>query len=247
MKSTTIKSAVVFVLLAAGLVPARAQIYHTNNFSFSVATPVPDGDPNGLANNQTLGGMVDSIYSVTVGLDISGGFNGDLYAYLRLDGTSSILLNRPGLGAANPDGYNDSGLNVTFTTAATDNIHFYQDFTYNLNGTGQLTGTWQPDGRAIDPQSPPSLFDSTSPTALLDLFDGANPNGTWTLFLSDLSNGAQSDLVGWNLQIITVPEPPTWALLLPGAFCLCRRLRLSLIKAARRKVSSHAPRPRPCA
>ena len=226
MKIKIIKAAACFILPTAGLVSAQAQIYNTNNFSFSVATLIPDGNPNGLANNQVLGGMVDSIYSVTVELNISGGFNGDLYAYLSHDGTASILLNRTGLGVANPNGYDNTGFNVTFTSSATDNIHFYHDFTYNLNGTGQLTGTWQPDGRAIDPQSPPLLFDATSPTALLNLFDGTNPNGTWTLFLSDLSNGAQSELTGWKLQIITVPEPPTWALLAPGAFWLFRRWRL---------------------
>jgi subtilisin-like proprotein convertase family protein len=227
MKLKFFKAAVIFIWLAAGLAPARGQIYSTNNFSFSVLTTVPDGNASGLADNRTLGGMGDSIYSLTVGLNISGGFNGDLYAYLRLGGTSSILLNRTGVGGVNADGYTNTGFNVTFTTPATDNIHFYQELTYNLNGTGQLTGNWQPDGRAIDPQSPPSLFDSTTPTALLNLFDGANPNGTWTLFLADVSNGAQSELVGWNLRIVTVPEPPTWALLALGAFWLFRRLRLA--------------------
>ena len=227
MKSKFIKATVFVILLAAGLPSARGQIYQTNNFSFSAGTLVPDGDPNGLANNQTLGGMAGSIYSVTVGLDISGGFNGDLYAYLRLGDTSSILLNRTGLGVANPDGYANTGFNVTFTTTATDNIHFYQDFTYTLNGSGQLTDIWQPDGRAIDPQSAPSLFDSTPPTALLNLFDGANPNGTWTLFVSDVENGAQSELNDWKLQIITVPEPPAWALLVPGAVWLFWRFRLA--------------------
>lgn len=230
MKLKIFKAAAIFILLAA--VPlcgtAHAQIYHTNNFSFSVGTVVPDGDPSGLANHQTLGGMVDSIYSLTVGLDIASApgdtaFNGDLYSYLRLGGTSSILLNRPGMGAANPDGYDNAGLDVTFTTAATDNIHFYQDLTYSLNGDGQLTGIWQPDGRTIDPGSSPADFDLAASTALLDLFDGANPNGTWTLFLADLSNTSQSELVGWNLQIITVPEPSTWALFALGALWLFRR------------------------
>lgn len=225
MKFKILKASAIFILLAAGLVPARGQIYHTNNFSFTVGTLIPDGDPNGLANNQVLGGMVDSIYSVTVGLNISGGFNGDLYAYLRLGDASSILLNRTGLGVANPNGYANTGFNVTFTPTATDNIHFYQDLTYTLNGSGQLTDIWQPDGRAIDPGSAPALFDSTSPTALLNLFAGANPNGTWTLFVSDLSNGAQSGLNDWKLQVITVPEPPAWALLVPGAFWLIWRLR----------------------
>jgi len=76
MKFNIIKTAALAGFILLGLVPARAQLYHTNNFSFSVGAFIPDGDPNGLANNQVLGGMVDSIYSVTVGLNISGGFNG---------------------------------------------------------------------------------------------------------------------------------------------------------------------------
>jgi subtilisin-like proprotein convertase family protein len=230
MKPAILKTAAMLLLLAAGLIPARAQ-YSTNNFSFSVLATVPDGNASGLANNQTLGGMGDTITSVSVTLNISNApgdtaFNGDLYAYLRLGGISSILLNRTGVGGANSDGYADTGFNVTFTTAATDNIHFYQGGTYNLNAAGQLTGTWQPDGRTNDPQSSLAIFDSTSPTALLDAFNGKDPNGKWTLFLADLADGGKSQLVGWGLQIVTVPEPPAWALLAMGALWMFRQLRI---------------------
>ena len=37
-------------------------------------------------------------------------------------------------------------------------------------------------------------------------------NGTWTLFLADLSAGAQSQLVSWELDITAVPEPVNVAL-----------------------------------
>jgi MYXO-CTERM domain-containing protein len=88
-----------------------------------------------------------------------------------------------------------------------------------------LTGTWGADGREIDPASPPSLFDSTASTANLDSFTGTSPNGTWTLFLADLSAGSQGFLNNWTVNISTVPEPPAMALLGMGALLLVRWMR----------------------
>jgi hypothetical protein len=48
-------------------------------------------------------------------------------------------------------------------------------------------------------------------------FGGANANGTWTLFLADLSGGDISTLVSWGMDISVVPEPITYALLILGA------------------------------
>ncbi len=76
-----------------------------------------------------------------------------------------------------------------------------------MNDGGQLIGTWAADGRYIDPQSLPSVFDATSPTHTLDLFLGGSPNGEWTLFLADLNGEYQSTLLSWGMQIQTVPEP----------------------------------------
>jgi hypothetical protein len=45
-----------------------------------------------------------------------------------------------------------------------------------------------------------------------DSYNGLNPNGTWTLFIADLSAGAQSQLVSWELDITAVPEPVNVAL-----------------------------------
>ncbi len=191
----------------------------TNYYDYTLPAnvDVPDGNPSGLALATNLTGMGGIIASLTVSLDISGGYNGDLYAYLRGPGGGfAVLLNRVGLTNGDAFGYGDTGFNVTFADSGTNNIHFYQDFAYDLNGSGQLTGTWQPDARAIDPQSSPSLYDSTSPTASLDSFYGTNPNGVWTLFLADLSSGGQSTVVNWDLSIETVPEPSSWALLVVG-------------------------------
>ena len=201
------------------VVVASAQPMTTNGYTFSPNRAVPDGNPTGLALATNLSGMTDFIANVTVSLNISGGFNGDLYAYLTgPTGGFAVLLNRVGVANGNANGYDDTGLNITLNDAAGfNNVHFYQDDTYTLNGGGQLTGNWSSDGRAVDPLSAPTVIGTNSPTALLDSFDGISPDGTWTLFVADLSNGEQSTVVTWGLTIVTVPEPATWALLGTGA------------------------------
>ena len=202
-----------------------AALAQTNySFTFPVNEAVPDGNPSGLALTPDLTGVGGIITNLTVSLDISGGYNGDLYAYLRgPNGGFAVLLNRFGVTSGDASGYSDTGFDVTFADSAAANIHFYQSLAYDLNGNGQLTGTWQPDGRAIDPLSSPSLFDTTPPTALLNSFDGTDPEGTWTLFLADLSSGGQSTVVNWSLNFETVPEPSAWALLGIGIFLAARK------------------------
>jgi|SRR5882724_6789222 len=179
---------------------------------------VPDGDPNGLALLTNLSGQFgafSTITNVTVNLNISGGYNGDLYAYLAgPTGGFAILLNRVGVSnSASQFGYGDTGFNVTFLDAAAQSIQYYQSHSPSYNGNGQLTGNWQPDGVNIDPQSDPSLFWGASQTAMLDSFNGTDADGTWTLFLADLSGGGQGTLISWGLQIETVPEPSSGKLL----------------------------------
>ena len=204
-------------LLAA--VAARGQAGFTN----TVNATVPDANPTGITSSGNLSGVSGTISSVTVSLDITGGFNGDLYAYLvDPNGDLAVLLNRVGVtavGGNNYFGYGDTGFNVTLSDSSGNNIHNYQSGgvgTYTLNGGGQLTGTWAPDGRNILPNSTPSAFDSGYPTADLSAFNSTVPNGQWTLFIADLSGGGTSTLVSWGLTVVTVPEPQTWAMAVGG-------------------------------
>lgn len=200
----TIKLIGAAVALALGSLGAVGQTVQSN-YTFSVNEAVPANNVLGLtlAENLTLPSNL-SISSVEVGLDISGGYNGDLYAYLAgPDGGFAVLLNRVGVSnSASEFGYSDSGMNVNFEDSAANDIHYYQNVPgYSLTGT-----IWQPDGENIDPNSPPADFTGTQ-TAMLSSFDGANPNGTWTLFLADVSSGSQSTVVSWSLDITMVPEP----------------------------------------
>jgi hypothetical protein len=192
-------------------VTARGSIIYS---SFANGGLIPDGNPAGSAGTATVSGLLPTISQVSVNLNISGGYNGDLYAYLSYGGVLVPLLNRVGVGTGNSFGYGDTGFDVTLSSSGANNIHFYQNYSPSYNGSGQLTGTWQPDGRTIDPglaSSSPGSFNAAG-TVNFGSYNGLNPNGTWTLFIADLSAGGQSQLVSWELDITAVPEPVNVAL-----------------------------------
>jgi subtilisin-like proprotein convertase family protein len=201
------------LILAAALMMvhgAIAQPFAWNSTNNVMGGVIPDNNANGLASTIGVSGLVANIQNVTMSLDITGGYNGDLYAYLAgPNGGFSVLLNRVGVSSTSAYGYSDAGLNITLddSTAGAD-IHTYQN-TVNPAG-GQLTGTWNSDGENIDPSSSPASF-TGSGSATLATFAGLNANGTWTLFLADMAAGNQSTIVSWSLDITTVPEPSSTA------------------------------------
>jgi len=192
--------------------------------STTVNATIPDGDLSGYQSSGVLSGLSGLVTDVNVTLNIAGGFNGDYYAYLSHSGVISILLNRTGRSSSSGVGYGDAGFGpdpsanqFTFDDQAPHDVHLYRSFAFSLNG-GQLTGQWQPDSRLIDPLSAGPTFDSAARSNPLALFNGIDPNGTWTLFVADMSSGGEGTLVNWGLNVTTaVPEPgagtlATWAL-----------------------------------
>ena len=218
------------LILTSGLMLGLALTARASLYSYSsgtLNTAITDGSPVGIAEATTLSGLTGNgmnlVGNVNVDLNISGGYNGDLYGYLVLqsaDGstTTSILLNRVGRTDASSFGYSTSGLNVVLSSSGSVNIH---DIATPANG-----GTYLADGRTVNPSG---NFSGATATAGLNGFNGVNANGTWTLFLADMANGDQSTLVSWGLDITVVPEPVTWALLvfgsLLGIYMVSRRLR----------------------
>jgi subtilisin-like proprotein convertase family protein len=214
-------------LLAVSLLTARAQT--TNEFSLSPGAAIPDGNPVGFQTSLAVSGVAGAISALTVTLDITGGFNGDLYAYLvSPQGQLAVLLNRPGVSADNAFGYDDAGLSLTLADAALNNVHDYGAGTYSVNGAGQVTGVWQADGRNVDPQSAGSVLAATATTSGLGQFAGDNANGTWTFFIADLgAGGGTAQLNSVMISVMTVPEPQAWVILGGGLAMLgwlgCRR------------------------
>jgi hypothetical protein len=192
----SILTSILALVLGVGVTAQAGIIYSSTSGS------IPDGSTVGWAATATASGYAASISDLSVNLNISGGYNGDLYAYLSYGGVLVPLLNRVGTSGGDLFGYADRGfgpdsLNNPFTLSDTGSydVHNYQDHSAQFNDSGQLTGTWRPDG---------SSFVS---------FHDMNPNGTWTLFFADLSGGDQSTLVGWSLDITAVPEPVNVALI----------------------------------
>jgi hypothetical protein len=174
--------------------------------TWTVNQSIPDANAAGVATSQTFSGLdASAINGVEVSFDITGGYNGDLYGYLVLrdangNATSALLLNRVGTTGGDPFGSDGSGFShITLSDAGMIDIH-------GVNpgyGNAVATGTYLPDQAA-------------GANSLNAAFGTSTANGTWTLFLADLSSGDQSTLVSWGLTVSVVPEPVTWALLAFG-------------------------------
>jgi len=185
------------LLMLAVLAPASAGIYTYNGSPYII----PDGNPNGVWSSLTVNGETGVLSDVMVTLNVSGGYNGDLYAYLSYGGRLVPLLNRVGANSGSPLGADGAGMNVTLSDSASGNIH--------AAGNGYLSGLYRADGQDISPLSAPTSFSASGGTITLDgTFGGLDPNGVWTLFFADVvSSGSTSTLNGWSLDITAVPEP----------------------------------------
>lgn len=177
--------------------------------------PIPDDDASGLMDHRLVTGVAPGFANLQVTLNLSGNgvpaFNGDLYATLAHNGQLVVLLNRPGRDASRPLGYGDNGLSFTFDDGGgAPDAHTYR---LSLAGPfpawGAVSGTVSTDGRLADPDLVESA--SARSTRLSD-FVGGDPNGTWTLFLADLSSGGSARLDSWSLNFGVIPEPAELAL-----------------------------------
>ncbi len=209
------------VLGAVGALAQTNETFTFNSFNGASSLPIPDGDASGVSDIRSVSSAITKIGSMTVTLNIAGNFNGDLYVYLSHGTGFSVLLDRVGRSASHPSGYGDSGMNVTLSDVASADIHTYQTSVTLAPGT-PLTGTWQPDARTADPTADLTTFDASPRSDFLSSFNGANANGSWTLYLADLQTGGTSALKSWSLNLSTapavVPEPRSeWLLLMAGA------------------------------
>jgi hypothetical protein len=216
-------------------VSAPAAIIVNWDSGFANGGAIPDGDLTGWSDTRTLSvAPGQTIADLNVILNLAGGNNGDNYAYLVHDSGFAILLNRVGRTSGNLMGYENPGFGPTagsesfrLDDQAGFDVHGYQQVSYSLNAGGQLTGTWQPDGRNLHPLSAGTAFDTATRGALLGGFNGLDPNGSWTLYIADVtSGGGHSTVQSWGLEVTAVPEVPTLAgAVLLGFYVLVRIVR----------------------
>lgn len=204
-------------LLLLGLTGVASATIVVVNTDWAVGQTIADNSSAGMTVSQTFTGLDANINEVSVRLNVSGGYNGDLYGYLTYNGQTVVLLNRVAGSTGGTYGSAASGFgtgtfgtgnSITLSDAGGDGaIH-------TISGSPVAVGNYTPDSNG-------GTFSAA--------FNGMNPNGTWTLFLADLSAGSQSTLVSWGLNISVVPEPATWAMIIFGSVVvgcsLARRLR----------------------
>jgi subtilisin-like proprotein convertase family protein len=223
-----------FLLLTLGVGTSSAQV--TNLFS-GLNRAIPDGQVTGMVDTHTLAFTNHAFWQITnvqLTIKIEGGYNGDLYGYLVHGDGFAVLFNREGRTSGNRQGYNHGGFDIMLADGGED-LHFYQAFGFDLNNQGQVTGTWGPDGRRVDPGG---VNEHAERSALFGSFNGLNPNGTWTLFLADVDFGEQATLVEWGLVITAVPEPAPFVLLGLAALLVWRRANARRMRNSGENVST---------
>lgn len=205
------------LILTTACCPLTAPAALTFSQTWVVSSLIPDNDPVGITDTRTITTDIALITDVSVDLVFTGGWNGDLYAYLVHDSGFSVLLNRIGRSAAVPDGSSAAGMTLTLSDAAAADVHTAAPL------VGNFSGIFQPDGRQTDPSQ---ALDTDPRTAPLLSFVNLDGNGDWTLFVADVSPGATSTLQSWSLNLTgAIPEPGVALLLVGGLPALLRRRR----------------------
>ena len=140
------------LLFLGALTSGRAALYFQGTGVGSgtdmgaVANPtIVDGNPAiVIANTMTLSGLGSSISSLTVTLNISGGYNNGLYAYLVNGVTTVTLMNQPGY-AANGFGATGTGMNITLQDGSADHGSIQSETSGSV-----LSGTYNAAGNLSD-------------------------------------------------------------------------------------------------
>ncbi len=194
------------VVVAMALDPAgHAALYNFTTSGDGVYTAsasglnqvIPDYDPSGVAYGLNFEASGLRISDITVTLNISGGWNGDLYAYLSHGSDYAVLLNRVGAFRSGDDGSSTSGLNVLLQAAIT---HSELADIHTIASPDSAPTAYAADGRVV-------YYDGSTRSQTLDAFVNTDPAGGWTLFFADQAAVNTSTLGGWSLQITAVPEP----------------------------------------
>src|SRR5437762_12909329 len=124
------KSLMVAAMVAALAQSARSDFSIDFTSGFQDSGSIADGSLFGWQDTRLLSVPFNTIQDVNVRINLSGGWNGDLYAYLVHNSGFSVLLNRVGrsLAEGTSFGYSDAGMNVTFDdqSSHTRDFHFYR-------------------------------------------------------------------------------------------------------------------------
>ncbi len=168
--------------LLAAGVPAAPQAPTGGGATYTNSTPVAIPDLSTVNSTITVSGALPSLLDLNLRTFITHTFAGDL----------DITLTSP------------AGTVVTVTTDnGADNNNVFNGTDWDNDGATPVTDTVFANGVVETPLSPEESFAA---------FLGENPNGTWTLKITDDAGGDVGTLNAWSLSIGTLEvEPATVA------------------------------------
>jgi subtilisin-like proprotein convertase family protein len=190
----------VLLLAFAAVAFSRPTLVRAQPQTFSNATPITiphHGPATPFPSTIAVSGLVGPVSDVDVSLfGLGHTYPKDLDILLVGPGEQRIMLMSDVGGMTNL-----SGVNLTFDDAAPVTV---PDWALIVSGTYQPTNV---DSReAFSSPAPPGPYGTT-----LSVFNGTDPNGTWSLFVVDDVVADRGEITGgWSLTITTVPDasPP---------------------------------------
>ncbi len=153
----------------------------TVNYASTGAVNLPDNNTGGANSSITVSDPNIVITDVNVNIEITHTWVGDLRATLTSPNGSVVeLFDRPGTP---PSTFGCAGNNLD-VTMDDDAANTAADFENTCGNAPAISGSFQ----SIIP---------------LALFNGENPNGSWTLNVSDNAGGDTGNITNWSLDIET--------------------------------------------
>lgn len=152
------------------------------NGTNSTSASIPDNSSTGISRSITLpAGIMTSASNLTVTLNITHTWVGDLVVTLTSPCGTTTIFDRPGVPASTNGNSNNLSGSYTFTTAAVN----------GLSETGAVSaGSYKPTNTAGSTHNFSGLT-----------FPCANTAGTWTLTIKDLASGDNGTLSSWSVAI----------------------------------------------
>jgi len=167
-----------------GVVPAAPPGCTETTAVFTQNTPAPIPDPGTVVTTITVSGMGSYLWDLNLQTFLTHSDNGNVELRLRSpQGTQMDFSFQNGIGAANV-----------------------------FNGT-----IWDDDAGDTNPPGPASLQVYTSgelmtpvePDGSFGAFYGEDPNGVWTLEITDILPTDSGTMNSWKLEVTTIPTTPS--------------------------------------
>ncbi len=188
-----------FMAAISGVLLVQPAFAATNTFSNTGSITIPNtGAANPYPSTISVSGIPGTITDVNVTIrGISHTYAGDIDILLVGPNGQNVML----MSDAGEGGYSISNLNFTFDSDASTSLP---------NSSSLSSGTYRPTN--WDPYSGDTIFypgpGQGSYGTLLDVFDGVNPNGAWSLYVVDDGYPDSGSISGgWSLTLTTVAAP----------------------------------------